>query len=154
MLVTDLLLKACEPTTLHRRDLSVPMSLLVDQDFFAGLPDPHILTDENWRVLFLNPPAEKLFQTCAQEEADRVLWKLSPDPDFEQQHRRALAAGDDLPVISLPFDGVLSWFEVHISLTSFGAVVQYRDISAQRQLAEMHNKYSAVIDSADDAIIT
>ena len=127
------------------------------------------VVDADFRVREVNPIARPLFQDVAGDvigrdfgEIAQVLWKADDADQLIRMFRKTLESGDAYAADQrLEFRGergagYYEWRQDRITLPDgrFGLVCYVRDISEQRQNLDAKAHLAAIVDSADDAIIS
>lgn len=141
------------------------------QTMLANLPAPVYLVDMNYRVLFWNLAAARVFGWSASEvegrHVDEIFRDKDPDSRVRQDLRATMAVRNDPQTFRghlLLRDGAEMWGEWWLSKVfgadgePLGILVQVRDLTAERQgeerLREQGEVLAGVINAASDAVIT
>lgn len=104
-----------------------------------SITDAYISLDAEWRLLDLNPVAERdIFNQPAGDLVGKVLWDLVPpgiDGEFHRQYQKAFSR--QVPVHFEAASNLTdTWLEVHAYPRDFKLDVYFRDISARKQAEE------------------
>ncbi len=136
----------------------------------ASIGDAVILTDENGNVTFLNPEAERLSGWKDSEAKGQTLPKVfhilneqtrqTAENPVEKVLRTGKVAGMANHTLLVSKDGVETPIGDstapirHADGPLFGAVLVFRDVTAQRRAQEAASRLAAIIEHSGDAIIT
>src|ERR1700730_1496559 len=113
---------------------SLTPSLSGFQDLLDNFPGAFLVLDANWRIVYANARATRLYRNTRKELYGSLPWEQWPSAlqsNIEQKHRRALT--EQLPVQLQygPGEGREEWFEVRAYSSDVGIIVYYHDISEQ-----------------------
>ncbi len=121
-----------------------------------SITDSYIALDQRWRIIRINPPAERtILQRPKDELLGKVIWELYPQligSAFYSQCKAALA--ERRPV---HFEAISivngQWHEAHAYPTGEGLSIYLRDITERRREEETNARLAAIVESSEDAII-
>jgi len=125
---------------------------------FQVLDDIVFVTDNNNRILDINPSAEKLFQVDSSEIAGKKLSQI-----VVEEHQDLMDLEEEkISEICLELNGESHYYNVVISKIhdkhrlDYGKVIVLRDITeyknAEEEIRNNENNYSIIFESANDAI--
>jgi PAS domain S-box-containing protein len=92
--------------------------------------------DREWRLIYMNPVAEKMRTTPEETVLGKVLWDAFPDLQgtrFETEYRRAMR--DNVVVqVEEHYPRMGRWFEAKAHPSEEGLSVYYRDITERKRV--------------------
>ncbi len=151
---------------LTRRHMTSPASsqrlLVAEQDLREALDritDGFVVYSRDWRLLYLNRPAEKYFGRPREELLGRIVWEEFPaaaGTEAERALRRAAERAEptDMEMFA-PAMKRLVHFRVFPS--DRGVSISFRDVTAEHQVAEAlrasEAQYRALFEHALDGIL-
>jgi PAS domain S-box-containing protein len=110
---------------------------LVDpHNLLASFTEALVVVDEDWRILFANANATRLFRKTPDRLLAETPWEQWPNSGragMEQQHRRALKEQKPVQLRHPAAEGSESWLELRAFSSEAGIIAQYRDITEQRR---------------------
>jgi PAS domain S-box-containing protein len=136
---------------------AVPPPLYFARHFFERFAQPLFVCQTDWTVTYANPAAETLLGIRSSHAARQPLWALWPESarrQTEKEHQGSLAEGKEVELTTHPLEAPDLWLGVSVVDCEFGLVVNYRNILEKRKLSELENRLIAIVESADDAIIS
>jgi PAS domain S-box-containing protein len=125
--------------------------------FFGQFVEPLLVLDQSWKISYANPAAQQLFQKCGDHLLGSTLWSHWPENlqnVIEHEHRREFNESRHVHVAYPCKEQSIQWLELRIYQCEFGIVAHYRDITGPRRMVELEHRLSAIVQSADDAIIS
>ena len=120
---------------------------------FSCLSEPLFVLDDEWRVENANAAASELFGLPADQLRGRQPWVLWPEAlrrDIELKHRQSLREQTAVDLNGLSERRLL----LRVFQCEYGTVAHYHDNTGQWRLSELHNRLVAIVESADDAIVS
>ena len=101
---------------------------------YESIPEAFFALDRDFRLLYMNPVAERMRQTPKETVLGRVLWDAFPDlkgSKWESEYRRALRDKTRVTVQEYypPLD---RWFEATAYPTDEGLSVYFRDVTDRK----------------------
>jgi PAS domain S-box-containing protein len=133
----------------------VPIETALDR-----MVDGFVLMDPEFRIVYMNPAAERIWQTSFSEAAGRTHWEVWPnsaDTELERRYRAAMAAGEaqHFEHRTAP-NAVDLWLKIHAYPSEVGLTVNYRDVSerwrAQSEAARVERAYKAALSNTPDLV--
>lgn len=119
------------------------------------ISDGFYLLDRDWKVVFLNPEAERLLHRPRDSLLGRSFWQEFPDTvgsDFERSCRKAMEQG-----CHVRFDAraprLQAWFSVNAHPTPEGLAVYFRDVTAARDRDEKLALLAAAVARQNDILL-
>ena len=124
------------------------------QEILIGFPEPLIVADRDWRVLFANSAFSKLVSKPTNELSGFAPWDSWPENirgRIALDHHRALSSGKavriDGPSPNQPL-------ELRAFSSDFGVIAYYHAYSEHPAASVVHARLAAIVQSSDDAIIS
>src|SRR6266849_3343497 len=124
------------------------------QDFLANFTEPLVILDGDWRIVYANPHAARLYGKPPELLLGRPPWDQWPPPthtEIENQHRRALQTQTS---IEIPHSDSNAALELRAFSCDLGIIIYYHDLDWQRTTSELQERLAAIVESSDDAIIS
>lgn len=122
--------------------------------------DGFALLDHDFRIVYMNPAAERLSRQRAQHALGRTHWEVWPDSagsELELRYRAALQTG-----VAQHFechyegDGIDLWVQVHAYPSEIGLTVYFHDTSPQHreraEAARVERAYKAALSNTPDLV--
>ena len=102
---------------------------------YEALPDAFLAVDRDWRITYLNPPAERMLGTHKDDLLRKLLWDAFPElrgTPAEAEYRRAMS---DRVRVRLEHysDRHAKWLEAAASPSDEGLAVHVRDITGLKR---------------------
>lgn len=122
--------------------------------------DGFVLLDPEFRVVYMNPAAERISETAFSAAVGRTHWEVWPGSvgsELDARYRMALATGEAQHFeYHYDTDGLDVWLEIHAYPSEVGLTVYYHDISAQRreraEAARVERAYKAALSNTPDLV--
>lgn len=103
-----------------------------------SIKDAFFAVDQNWRFIYVNSEAERLWGRKREELTGRELWEVFPeavDTLFQREYQRAMSHR-----VAVHFEGFSPvfkrWIDVHVYPFREGLSIYFRDISERRRAEE------------------
>lgn len=112
--------------------------------------------DLQWRFVYINPQAERLFRRPSADLLGQSIWEVLPNLDgsaMGESFKRAMITRQAL-VVETP--GVLHrdrLFEMHINPLASGLAIYFRDVTDRRNSQRQLYQQMQMLDLANDSII-
>ncbi|MBD2102481.1 ATP-binding protein [Leptolyngbya sp. FACHB-261] len=101
-----------------------------------SITDAFFALDQEWRVTYLNPQAERLLQRSRADLLGKCVWNEFPETigsTFEQEYHKAVS--EQVSVAFEEFYAPLNtWFEVHAYPSTDGLSVYFQNISERKRV--------------------
>jgi len=138
-------------------DTRVPISSVVlaesFRDILERISDPLFALDANWRFIYANAAAARIFRATAEELIDRHIWTLFPDAvDSEAylHYHHALETGQPVEFETY-CEALQIWARERVYPSADGLTICLTNITAERQArAEKDERYHMVADFTND----
>jgi PAS domain S-box-containing protein len=135
----------------------LPPVLVGVQGLLACFTEPLIVLDNEWRIIYANPEAARLYR----KTSDRLWgatpweqWPVSARAKIQPLHRRALTGQIPVELHYFPDGESEKWLELRAFSCEAGIVAYYRDITGQKLAVEPQERLAAIVESSDDAIVS
>ncbi|QIB75877.1 PAS domain S-box protein [Halogeometricum borinquense] len=124
------------------------------EEMFSRMDQGLIGLDNDWRVTYMNPEAERLLDTSASEVVGTNYWNLF-DSDavkpFRERYEKAVKTGEKVSFESYfpPHD---RWYEVEAYPSQAGLSVYFADITDRTEREMELLRYERMVEAADDGV--
>jgi len=124
------------------------------------MSDAFILLDNEFRVAYLNPVAERAVQATAGDLIGRSHWEAWPatvGSEIERRYRLAMSSGQAQHFQDHYIGDRLDlWLEIHAYPSIVGLAVYFRDVTEQKReeerLARIERSYKAALSNTPDLV--
>ncbi|MEA3202137.1 MAG: hypothetical protein QOE90_3565 [Thermoplasmata archaeon] len=107
-------------------------------EIYERIPEAFFALDREWRIVYMNPVAEKLRHTPKEAVMGKVLWEAFPDlkgTKFDAEYRRAMQEMTTVQVEEhYPRMGM--WFEATAYPSDEGLSIFFRDITLRKRVEQ------------------
>src|SRR5581483_4204658 len=107
-------------------------------EIYERIPEAFFVLDREFRLLYMNPIAERMRHTPKESVMGKVLWDAFPDlkgTKFDTEYHRAMK--DMTPVtVEEHYPRMGMWFEATAYPTEEGLSIFFRDITLRKRLEE------------------
>jgi PAS domain S-box-containing protein len=126
---------------------------------WESMTDAYVTLDREWRFVYINPAAGKMFMYLAGiEDPAQILgkshWEVFPDTIgevIEQEYRRAVA--EQVPTHFETFERLSGiWAEIHAYPSPVGLGIYFRDITERKRAQQKIQEQANILAIATDAI--
>lgn len=130
---------------------SQSISTLID-----SLPEAVYVLDHEWRYTYLNKPAEELVGRPREELLGKHVWTLFPEAIDTVMYTESMKAVQEQQSrqFEVFYPQLNTWFESKMYPTHEGLTVFSRDITERKQAEAELARYSAIVTSSNDAIVS
>jgi PAS domain S-box-containing protein len=135
----------------------LPPVLVGVQGLLACFTEPLIVLDNEWRIIYANPEAARLYRKTSDRlwgAAPWEQWPVSARAKIQPLHRRALTGQIPVELHYFPDGESEKWLELRAFSCEAGIVAYYRDITGQKLAVEPQERLAAIVESSDDAIVS
>ncbi len=126
---------------------------------FGSLADAFIVTDDDWRIVYANPAAERYWEMAADEllgETPWDQWPLAERARVEQEHRHALDENQPVELWRSSGKAGEQWAELRACSSEIGIILHYHDLTEQKrrehELSERMRQLSDFIENGTLAL--
>jgi PAS domain S-box-containing protein len=128
-------------------------------DIWESMTDAYVTLDREWRFMYINPAAMKMFaQLAGMEESAKILgkshWEVFPGTIgqvIEREYRRAVA--EQVPTHFESLDRASGfWAEIHAYPSPVGLGIYFRDITERKHAQQKIQEQANLLAIATDAI--
>lgn len=112
--------------------------------------------DLQWRFVYVNPQAQRLFNRPLKELMDRRIWDVLPDLDgtaMGKTFRQAMATRQAAVIETLGIVNPDRLFEMHMNPLVNGLAVYFRDLTDRRQDEHQLRQQMEMLNLANDCIM-
>ncbi len=120
-----------------------------------SISDAFITLDPQWRFIFVNHQAERLFARSRDEILGRSVWAEFPEAvgsTFEAEYRRAVAKRETAHFTEY-FAPLEMWLEVSAYPVDAGLAVYFQDVTAERAREEQLRLLEAAVSHQADILL-
>jgi PAS domain S-box-containing protein len=127
-------------------------------DILDSISDGFFTLDRNWRFIYVNDEAVRLWRKSLDELIGQSIWDVAPaavGTIFEEQYRKAVAG--QVPVSFEAFSPLINiWLEVRAYPSREGLTVYFHDITERKRTQEnvfRLNRLYSVLSKINEAIV-
>ncbi|WCN36955.1 SpoIIE family protein phosphatase [Aneurinibacillus uraniidurans] len=116
-----------------------------------SIPEAFFAVDRNWRFIYINREAERIFHASRNELHGKNMWNEIPHtiaPSFQTQYFKAVH--EKRPIeFEQYMPETKQWFEVHVTPFDEGLCVYFHDITSRK---ESHEKLLQALETNDHLV--
>ncbi len=120
-----------------------------------SINDAFFMVDRDWRFLYVNREAERIFGAPREEFLGRIVWESFPGAvgtEIETAYRDAMETGKARQFNSY-YEPLDLWFEIRAYPSEEGLAVYFQDITERREYEARLAEQAELLDRASDAIL-
>ena len=140
---------------------SSPLTKIPLQYALDRIVDGFVLLDREDRILYMNPAAERISHTRADEVLGMTCWEVWPmsvGTEIEARYRAAVttATAQHFEHHAVSSDGVEQWLDIHVFPSEIGLAVYFLDITERKRIqveaARVERAYKAALSNTPDLV--